>query len=276
MRFVAPARAEVAAERFDHPIFDGYRRHLDLLTGSDWPPLDELNRRMAAVDDRIRFVEQDAALLAEGEHYELRIARSGCVATRASNWHDLLNALIWIEHATLKRALNARQVADIARFGSRERTRGQYALTHFDEAGVVVHLRSAAMLDAWDCHDWTTVFLDHADDWRTGHVTVFGHALLEHALVPDRWFVGKALVIVSDADVDADIDRIAHAINIGALLIDPLDLRPLPLSGIPGWHPRTGEPGFYRTAPCFQPIRGDRVYPPPFAPCTDPGFPAGY
>jgi hypothetical protein len=262
MRFVAPARADVGVERFAHPIFDDYRPHLDLLTGTDWPALDELNRRMAAVDDRIRFVEQDAALLAEGQHYELRIARDNRVATRASNWHDLLNALIWIEHPAIKRGLNARQVADIERVGTRERTRGQYALTHFDEAGVIVHLRDAAMIEAWDSHDWAAVFVDHADSWRHGHVTVFGHALLEHALVPDRWFVGKALVIVSENLREIDIERIAEAIVLGEILLDPLELRPLPLSGIPGWHPATGR-DFYTTAPCFQAIRGDRIYPDP-------------
>lgn len=263
MRFVSPARADVAPARFAHPIFDGYRRHADLLVGDDWSTLDVLNRRMAGTDDRIRFVEQDAALLGDGEHYECRIARSGHVATRASNWHDLLNALVWIEHASLKRALNARQVSDIERIGRRERTRGQYALTHFDEAGVIVHLRDAAMLAAWDRHDWGGVFIDHADDWRTGSITVFGHALLEHALLPDMWFVGKALVVVSDHEPAHDIACVADAIRRGALLTDPLELRPLPLSGIPGWHPRTADPDFYRDAPCFQPIRGDRYYPPP-------------
>ncbi len=264
MRFVSPARADVAAARFEHPIFDGYRQHDDLLAGDSWPALDKLNRRMSTVDGRIRFIEQDAALLADGEHYERRIAQRGLVATRASNWHDLLNALIWIEHAQLKHALNARQVADIEQVGSRERTRGQYALTHFDEAGVIVHLRDDEMIAAWDRHDWTAVFVDHADAWQQGSITVFGHALLEHALVPDRWFVGKALVVISDARPADDIRGLAAAIRDNRLLNDPLELRPLPLSGIPGWHPHTSDPGFYRDAPCFQPIRGDRHYPPPF------------
>jgi len=159
-------------------------------------------------------------------------------------------------------------VADIERVGSRERTRAQYALTHFDEAGVIVHVRDDALIGAWDRHDWASVFVEHAEAWRTGAITVFGHALLEHALVPDRWFVGKALVIVSDGDVAVDRRHIADAIRGGRLLNDPLDLRPLPLSGVPGWHPQTADPEFYRSAPCFQPIRGDRIYPPPFKPAA--------
>ena len=267
MRFVAPARDAVPPERFDHPIFAGYRRHLDLLAMSDWPDLAQLNERTIAVNAAagVRFATQDASLLADGLHYELRIAHRGLVATRASNWHDLLNALVWIEHTPLKRALNQRQVDDIARVGPHARTRGQCALTHFDEAGVIVHLRDETPLTAWDVHDWHGFFLDHADEWREQiTVTVFGHALLEHALLADAWFVGKALVVISDDSPAADMAQIAAAVADGNLLSDPLELRPLPLNGIPGWHPLAGDRSFYRTAPCFRPLRAGRCYPAPF------------
>ena len=40
------------------------------------------------------------------------------------------------------------------------------------------------------------------------------------------------------------------------------ELRPLPLSGIPGWH--AGQDArFHREATCFKPLRPGRVYPPP-------------
>jgi len=58
---------------------------------------------------------QDKALLDDGLHYEERIARKGAIATRAENWHDLFNALIWLRYPSLKRALNARQMDEIAR-----------------------------------------------------------------------------------------------------------------------------------------------------------------
>jgi hypothetical protein len=263
MRFVAPPRQDVPAACFEHPVFDGYRAHVDLLAGAEWPTRATLNGRMAAVDSRICFAEQDAALLAEREHYELRIARTGRVATRVSNWHDLLNALVWIEHAPLKRALNARQVADITMVGSKQRTRGQCALTHFDEAGVVVHFQDAAPLAAWDRHDWHALFIDHAAAWSDATITVFGHALLEHALLPDKLFVGKALVCVSDGDAASDLASLAAAIERGKVLQDPQELRPLPLAGVPGWHPRAGEAAFIASAPCFRSLRPGRVYPPP-------------
>ena len=266
MRFVAPARSAVDADCFDHPAFAAFVRHLDLLTSPQWPSLDALNAAMATVDPGIRFVQQDAALLADGEHYETRIARFGHVATRADNWHDLLNALVWMRYPALKHALNARQVADIAIAGSRQRTRGQCALTHFDEAGIVVIAPDERIVDAWDRHDWATLFLTHASAWRRDiRVHVVGHALLEHALYPQPYLVGKALLLRSDASADL-LPQLAHAIKDGQLLRDPQELRPLPLAGLPGWHPRAGEPAFYDEAPCFRPVRSGRRYPPPFTP----------
>lgn len=264
MRFVAPVRAAVAAERFEHPVFAAYAAHVDLLAGPTWPGIDTLNERMAAFDPHIRFAVQDAALLADGEHYETRIARHHRVATRVDNWHDLLNALVWMRYPQLKRALNTRQVADIAVVGPRQRTRGQCALTHFDEAGIVVVVPDDTVVRAWDQHDWQTLFVHHQREWRERiGVHVFGHALLEHALYPWPWLVGKALVVRGDPTADG-LTALAGAIARGALLSDPQHLRPLPLAGLPDWHPRAGEPAFYREAPCFQPVRAGRVYPAPW------------
>lgn len=266
MRFVAPARAQVAPARFEHPVFAGYRRHLDLLAGPDWPTPALLDARMAAVDPDIRFVRQDAALLADGRHYEQRIAECAQVATRPDSWHDLLNALVWIEHAPLKRALNARQVADIAAHGPRQRSRGQDALTQFDEAGVVVALDDPDLLAAWDRHDWTALLAGRDAPWNgRARPLVFGHALLEHALYPWPWLVAKALVVRADRPLAELPAALAEAIQAGRALTDPLELRPLPLAGLPGWHPEAAQPDFHRRAACFQPLRPGRRYPPPLS-----------
>ena len=93
-----------------------------------------------------------------------------------------------------------------------------------------------------------------------------GHALLEHALEPERLLCGKALVAVAErpaAMLDAVLVQIADAIACGELLRDPQELRPAPLMGLPGWHRRADEPAFLREAECFQPLRAGRVYPPP-------------
>ena len=46
-------------------------------------------------DMRERFEAQTPTLLADGLHYEQRIAERRVIATREGNWHDLFNAMIW-------------------------------------------------------------------------------------------------------------------------------------------------------------------------------------
>ena len=72
-RFVPPPRAAVAARRFEHPLFAGLQGFRDLLDATAWPSVAALDARLAVPGKRL--VEQDAALLADGLHYETRIAR---------------------------------------------------------------------------------------------------------------------------------------------------------------------------------------------------------
>jgi hypothetical protein len=262
MRYVAPAREAIDPAVFARPPLAGWSDYADLLHGPHWPTLDALNARWTR-GMRERFVAQTPALLADGRHYEQRIAETGAIATRERNWHDLFNALAWLRHPALKRALNAQQVAEIARVGPKLRTRPQCALTHFDEAGVILALRDPVLLELWDAHDWHGLFWRHRAAWLDGtlELVVFGHALLEHALSPGRLLVGKAVAVVGD--VQLACARVAGAIAEGRLLRDPQELRPLPLSGVPGWHEDNGSEAFHRTAACYQPLRPGRTYPSP-------------
>ncbi len=287
MRFIAPARNQIDTSVFCRPPLSQWREFAQLIEAPDWPRIDALNSAASRTDlagtasrEHRRFVEQTPALLADALHYEQRIAERGQIATREGNWHDLLNALVWLRYPGLKSALNARQVAEIAIAGPKRRTRAQCALTHFDEAGILVLLRDPALLALWDAHDWHGLFWREREAWIDGRIAahVFGHALLEHALKPGQLLVGKALVVMmgqrgnvggdssgSTAAVDQPVAALAAAIRRGDLLNDPQELRPLPLSGIPGWHPDNIVETFYRDAPCFCPLRAGRHYPPPFA-----------
>lgn len=262
-RYIAPARDAVDPQVFARMPLAAWREYAGLIEGRDWPSIDALNAARPA-GLRERFVAQTRALLADGLHYEQRIAERGEIATRERNWHDLFNALIWLRHPDLKRALNARQVAGIAHMGTKQRSRAQYALTHFDEAGVLVALRDPALLALWDAHDWHGLFWRERAAWADGRIRVelFGHALLEHALTPAQLLVGKALV-VQGGEGAAPAALCAQTIRDGRLLRDPLELRPLPLAGVPGWHPANGQEAFVRTAPCFCPLRAGRRYPAP-------------
>jgi len=228
---------------------------------------------------RPAFRAQDSDLAADGLHYETRIAMRAVLATRERNPHDFFNALVWLRHARLKHALNARQVADIRRVGPKQRTRGQCALTHFDEAGAIVWLADPDLLPRWDAHDWPTLFGREREAWGPRiAVTVFGHALVEHVWNGHRLPVAKALVVeVPPAQLDAHGPlahgllrgwptleaRIADAIAGGRVLADPQELRPLPLAGLPGWHVDARQATFLHEAPCFRPLRSGRRYPLP-------------
>lgn len=286
-RFAAPARDALAADVLTHPPLAHWREFDALLRAAGWPNLATLNELAAHSASRnptrtpFRFVEQTRELLADGLHYERRIAERGAIATRTDNWHDLLNALVWLRYPRLKLALNARQVAEIAVAGPKARTRAQCALTHFDEAGVVVAIRDPALLAWWDAHDWHGLFWREREAWRDGRIAlqVFGHALLEHALQPRQLLVGKALVATieesgagrSDGE-NAATDVVTAAILDRRALLDPQELRPLPLSGIPGWHQDNDDETFYRNAQCFRPLRAGRRYPAPLA--LEPHAPA--
>lgn len=274
-RFVAPLRAEVDAQVWTRPPLADFGAAYPWLCGPDWPSLAQLNERLAGrlhpqTGRTLQFVAQTPQLLRDGLHYEQRSFQSGAISTRVDNWHDLLNAAIWLRHTALKAAVNARYVAELPLAPRLERTRAQMALTHFDEGGVIVLVRDASLMLAWDVHDWSSLFFDQAQAWQQGQieVIVFGHALLEHALRSQSLLVGKALALLVSASDDVEVDRllavtkIAAAIGAGSVLNDPQELRPLPLAGIPGWHAASADPNYYRSAACFRPLRAGRTYPP--------------
>lgn len=263
-RFIAPLRGDVEARCFDHPVFAEMQRWRALMQGSAWPDIEAINARLEVPGKR--FVTQNETLLADGLHYEQRIA-AGDIATRTENWHDLFNAMVWARWPAIKRALNTRQCAAIATMGVRQRNDAQAALTQFDETGVIVRVRDAAMLTAWDAHDWRRLFVDGAALWRSGAIcvaAVIGHAMMEQALLPGRLLVGKCVVAQGDDD-EASVATVAAAIANGDVLQQPSELRPLPLAGIPDWHAQQ-DACFYQQADYFRPLREGRRYPAPLSP----------
>lgn len=268
-RYVAPLRADIDRRVFAHPIFAGFAQWLGWCEGVAWPDISALNdgidgARHAYTGHALRFVAQTPKLLADGLHYEARIHERGEIATRLDNWHDLLNAMVWCRFPAIKSALNVRQHADILCVGGKQRTPAQYAQTLFDEGGALVTLRDSALVEMWNRHAWAELF--DTPHWCDGRIQVelFGHALLEHALTPGKLITAKCLVWHSGSPLPGGSinSEAAAMIAAGRWLNDPQELRPLPLSGIPGWHAQQdGE--FYLHAECFRPVRAGREYPLP-------------
>jgi hypothetical protein len=108
-------------------------------------------------------------------------------------------------------------------------------------------------------------FSDHPKELTQGLEPL---ALMEQALLSGRLLVGKCVVVQGEEDAMC-VDAMAQAIRHQDVLTDPLQLRPLPLAGIPGWH-APQDAGFYRQAAYFRPLRDGRVYPLPVEPQVEP------
>jgi hypothetical protein len=257
--FISPTRDAVDKTIFRHPVFQDVADYLPWAMSEQWPSVDALNNGSINLQHSytgmpLQFVEQDIRLLDDGMHYEQRIFQHGVIATRKNNWHDLFNAMMWLKYPQLKSALNARQWRDLQAHGLKTRTPGQCAMTLFDEAGAIVTMPNF-MLECWRRHDWQGLFIQHADKWRSGQakVAVFGHALLDHALVTETLLVAKCIVIDHN-DLPSCFKSLADAIESEKQLLGNKELRTLPLCGIPGWHSAMDSAEFIRTAACFSPL----------------------
>jgi hypothetical protein len=258
--FISPARENVNRRIFKHPVFQDVAEFLPWAESEQWPTVESLNFsqtefKHAYTGMPLVFGKQTAELLNDGKHYEQRIYQSALIATRENNWHDLFNAMMWLKYPRIKSALNARQWGDIEQHGLKSRTPAQCAMTLFDEAGAIVSI-PADMLECWKQHDWHGLFVKHAEDWRSGRasVAVFGHALLDHALVTETLLVAKCIVLDEKLRLDVGVDGLANDIHSRRILRANSELRTLPLCGIPGWHSVTDSAEFVKTAACFSPL----------------------
>ncbi len=178
----------------DSPCFAPLAPALEALgrDRSTWPSWAELNALVGSAQGEvanaqgmpIRFVPQREGKRAFWQHYEPGIFRWGEVPTRAGNWHDFFNALVWLTFPKSKAAINEAHVR--AMWAARRRTtpqdsqRGRLrdALTLFDEGGVIVVSASAALSDLLRQFRWKDLFWDARAQVLTDmRFIVFGHGL---------------------------------------------------------------------------------------------------
>ena len=203
-------------------------------------------------------------------YYEEIIASDNCVPTRENSWHDLFNALIWIQFPHTKALLNKLHMQDIALYGAHPRTERRNRITHFDECGVVLALeegdanKSNMLLNALAQHQWKNCFITHRPAWGS-HITpfIFGHANLEMMLSPFIGLTGKWLAVsvpkgFSDMNQwqqrqEVDKSLVKRITELDAFNQSPL-LKPIPLLGVPGWYEEQDE-NFYNNSEYFRPLR---------------------
>ncbi|MEQ1516257.1 MAG: DUF3025 domain-containing protein [Usitatibacteraceae bacterium] len=258
--------------QFFTPPFDSIRAPLAQLVGDEsWPSIARLNQFAAGVANfrgkPIRFVLSDAPSGAPApryEHYEMRIAESGEIATR-ENWHDFFNAMSWLAFPEAKSAISETHARLLSARGEQEiraRSTPRDVLTLFDEGGIVVASSDASLLELIRAFEWKALFVDRRAEVETKmRFYLFGHSMLEKALQPYVGVTAKAILFDVD-DAFLRIDRAAQLRQIdrraAAWLTDESNLSsskhfsPLPWLGVPGWWEANASPQFYDDAHYFR------------------------
>ncbi len=202
----------------------------------------------------------------DGLAYEARIWATGQVATRAGNWHDFFNALVWFTFPLSKAALNARHALALTRQAA---VRGgeRDAMTHFDECGVVVVSSDPVLLALLRGFQWKALFWEHRSELeRALRCFVFGHATYEHLLQPFRGLTAKAVLYAVAPDwlgrplpeqLAAIDQRLAAELTAGKF-DQPRAFQPLPLLGLPGVTPENEMAAYYDDEGHFRPGRRAR------------------
>jgi hypothetical protein len=254
------------------PIFAALRPALARLPARHWPTAEELcaaAEGIATEDGRpLRFVAPAGNRVRERISYELRIARTGEVETRPGSWHDLFNALAWMAFPRTKARLNAQHAAILALGGEREtRRRGpeRDALTLFDESGLIVASASPDLARLVVEHEWKALFWTRRAELAVRMEFVgFGHALHEKALDPYPGLAARTVFVPVDEGYfalpeEARVERLdalaAAHFERRANFASPRTMPPLPVLGIPGWHPDNARESYYDDAAQFRPRR---------------------
>ncbi|WP_323740866.1 DUF3025 domain-containing protein [Caenimonas koreensis] len=199
----------------------------------------------------LQFVAQDE--LPAGEAYEAFILRTNRCPTR-DNLHDFFNALVWLKFPLAKRRLNALHGDQLRAVGcgGEGTTRGPVrdAMTVFDENGALLHA-PALIWQALVARDWQRLFIDLRSLWAETRIVLFGHALLEKMASPRKEIT--AHVWCADAPASAGDDDAWLAAQLTHARLAEKPFTPLPLSGVPGWHPCNSDISFYDDRLVFRP-----------------------
>jgi hypothetical protein len=226
-----------------HPAFAPYRRWL---AAGTLPDLARLNAwaqaaQLALPDGKpLRF--EDRAVAGGALAYESAVAQQGIVHVRRDDWHDALNALVWLAFPKTKAALNARHVQDWTSATPNQRSRGRDAATLLDESGLVLVCADPDLARLLRARAWRMLFdLRHDAVLRAMHPFAIGHGMLVKLLAPFRAITARTLILPIDpallaagTDGQARVDA-AAARAIGDAGLRPEVLPPLPVAALPGW-----------------------------------------
>jgi hypothetical protein len=253
------------------------------LASTQFPTLDELNERLLAQPIFVQngaglhFVAQGVGKLAFEAQYEPRCYLTGEVQTRTDNWHDLLNALVWLTFPKAKAAINARHYQ--ALMEEQQTLMGPVALpatssergavrdtnTLLDESGVIVVYADAELADLLRNFSWRELFWERRAQVKSAMgFYVFGHGLYEKALQPYVGMTGQGLLLAVEPAFFSWPQALQLA-HLDTLVADYLadsqscrstrELHPVPLLGVPGWTADNESSVYYDNTDYFRPGR---------------------
>ncbi|WP_295539566.1 DUF3025 domain-containing protein [uncultured Pseudacidovorax sp.] len=198
------------------------------------------------------FVPQEA--LPDGEPYECFIDRTGTVPTR-DNLHDFFNGLVWLGFPRAKRQLGRLQAAEIAAHGiGPVRGRLRDAITLFDEHGAILQA-PPVLWAALQAREWRRAFVALRPLWAEARLTVFGHALMEKLVAGQKSATAHLLLGPDPRDPSLPTDDGHLADTLAAEWLTRKPFTPLPVAGVPGWHPGNTNFCFYDDSEVFRPRR---------------------
>lgn len=256
-----------------HPAFAPFRGALEeLLPLTPSERLAWLNEAASRANLRtgggrpLHFVEAPGSRSsADAAHgYECRVALGAGVPTRLSppgDWHDLCNALMWLEFPRSKAALNALHAEQIRVAASSETgpvpgvPRGclRDLLTLLDESGVLWVSADRDLARALRAFDWQSLFVrDRARIRDAVTVRVLGHGLLLKCANPYKALTGHALVLELPADSPIEVLDTALAEQIRDFGRTLPVFCPLPVLGVPGWDRDNERPDYYDDPQVFR------------------------
>jgi hypothetical protein len=197
----------------------------------------------------LRFVP--AQQLPQGVAYEQYIFDTGHCPTR-DNLHDFFNGLCWLQWPSAKKRLNELQAGEIARAGvSGVRGPVRDAITVFDENGAVLQA-PPELWQALIARDWRRLFVDLRPLWDQARLLLVGHALLEKLVQPRKDITAHVWRFPCPAGSMAEVDHwLAGQLTADSLAAKPFT--PLPVLGVPGWHPKNQNFSFYDDSLVFRP-----------------------
>jgi|ERR1039457_3966512 hypothetical protein len=217
------------------PLFAPLHPILACIDTTGFPTLQDCNALLTARPSPIttqsgmplRFVVQQSGKLSFEAQYEPRCYLTGEVQMRAHNWHDLLNALVWLTFPKTKAVLNARHyhaLMEERASGNTGRGAVRDLNTLLDESGVIVVYADAELAALLRNFKWQELFWQRREQVRAGHFDItsdlagvlwqpsrmasspirlrtgmgfylFGHGLYEKALQPYVGMTGHGLLL---------------------------------------------------------------------------------